>query len=113
MTLTATASEGSVLRRAQISSGPILVKTFSAALLIAACLIAPAKAQTVDLSNLRCKEFVDSGKDMIAVVVMWLDGYFTDEEDPAVIDLEKIKARSERLVSRCAQNPAMKLLTAA
>jgi acid stress chaperone HdeB len=45
---------------------------------------APAFSQVVDLSTIKCKEFLDSNKETIGYIMMWLDGYFTSEDDPAV-----------------------------
>jgi acid stress chaperone HdeB len=44
---------------------------------------------------------------------MWLDGYYTDEEDPAVVDFDKLKGKAEKLGAYCAANPKMGLMTAA
>jgi acid stress chaperone HdeB len=44
---------------------------------------------------------------------MWLDGHLTDEEDPAVVDFDKMKHKAERLAAYCGQNPEMSLMTAA
>jgi acid stress chaperone HdeB len=44
---------------------------------------------------------------------MWLDGYFTSEDDPAVVDFNKMKQKGEKLGEYCAKNPAQGLLTAA
>jgi hypothetical protein len=52
-------------------------------------------------------------KDVIASVTLWLDGYFTDEEDKTVVDLEQMKAKAERLSNFCAQNPRVRVMTAA
>jgi len=85
------------------------------ALLVAACLCVAsgAAAQQVDISHLKCKEFIDLPKDTIASVTLWLDGYYTDEEDPAVVDFDKMKGKAERLVAFCAQNPKVRVMTAA
>jgi len=40
----------------------------------------PAAAQVVDLSTIKCKEFLDSSKETISYIMMWLDGYFTGED---------------------------------
>ena len=86
----------------------------SMALLIAAALFAaPASAQVVDLSVITCKEFLDSGKESIGYIMMWLDGYYTGEDDPAVVDFDKMKKAGEKLGEYCAKNPAHGLLTAA
>jgi acid stress chaperone HdeB len=84
------------------------------AVLLAIALVAPpASAQVVDLSTIKCKEFLDSGKETIGYLMMWLDGYFTNEDDPAVVDFDKMKAKGARLGEYCAKNPTHGLLTAA
>jgi acid stress chaperone HdeB len=84
------------------------------AVLIAVLLLPdPADAQVVDLSTIRCKEFLDSGKETISYIMMWLDGYFTGEDDPAVLDFDQLKQKGEKLGEYCARNPTHGLLTAA
>jgi acid stress chaperone HdeB len=73
----------------------------------------PASAQAIDLSTIKCKDFLDSGKETMGYILVWLDGYFTNEDDPAVVDLNKMKERTERLGEYCAKNPTHGLLTAA
>jgi len=73
----------------------------------------PATAQTVDLSALKCKVFLDSGREAIGYLMMWLDGYFTGEDDPAVVDFDRIKHNSEKLEEYCVSHPTHGLLTAA
>jgi acid stress chaperone HdeB len=84
-------------------------------LLVAAALIAGtgANAQAVNLSTIKCKGFVELPKEAIVAVTKWLDGYLTDEEDPPLIDLDKLKAKAEKLGAYCAQNPRMSLAVAA
>jgi acid stress chaperone HdeB len=88
---------------------------FASAVVVAAGLLAaaPTNAQVVDLSTLKCKQFIELPKETINAVAMWLDGYLTDEEDPAVVDFDKMKAKAERLAAYCAQSPEMSLMTAA
>src|SRR5436309_9543113 len=55
-------------------------------LIVALCvalplLAAPASAQTVDLATIKCKEFIESGKDNIGVIAMWLHGYYAGKAD--------------------------------
>ena len=85
-----------------------------AALVAAGSLAAqPGNAQVVDLSTLRCKQFIELPKETVNAVTMWLDGHLTDEEDPAVVDFDKLKHKAERLAAYCGQNPEMSLMTAA
>ena len=85
-----------------------------AAILAAAVLVAgTANAQVVDLSTIKCREFIELPKETATAITMWLDGYFTDEEDPAVVDLDKMRGKAEKLGAFCAANPKMSLMTAA
>jgi acid stress chaperone HdeB len=72
-----------------------------------------ADAQVVDLSTVRCREFLDSGKETISYIMMWLDGYFTGKDDPAVLDFGRLKQKGEKLGAYCAGNPTHGLLAAA
>jgi acid stress chaperone HdeB len=82
--------------------------------IVASVLLAgTADAQVVDLSTIKCREFIELPKETATAVTVWLDGYYTDEEDPAVVDFDKMKAKAEKLGAFCAQNPKMGLMTAA
>jgi len=83
----------------------VLVAAISAAV--------PANAQVVDLSKIKCKDFIELPKETMSYLTMWLDGYLTDEEDPRVVDFEKMKTTAEKLGLYCAQNPKMSIMTAA
>lgn len=85
-----------------------------AAALIAAALFAPsAMAQKLDLSTIKCKDFVSSGKDNIAIIISWLDGYYKEENSPPVFDFDKFKSNSEKLGKYCGEHPETGLITAA
>ena len=88
----------------------------AAALFVSAALLtaAPVSAQVVDVSTIKCKEFFESGnKDAIFAVIMWLDGYYSEEDDPPVIDFDKMKTKAEKLGTYCGKNPTHGLITAA
>jgi acid stress chaperone HdeB len=89
------------------------MKTFGTALLAALLLAAPARAQVVDLSTITCKDFLASGKDNIGSIMMWLDGYYTDDDGPAVVNFDKMKEKGAKLGEYCAKNPTIGLITAA
>src|SRR5260370_188015 len=88
---------------------------FVGAMIVAAAVLAAASAdaQVVDLSTIKCKDFVELPKDTVNAITLWLDGYYTDEEDPAVVDFDKLKAKAEKLGAFCVQNPRIGLMTAA
>jgi acid stress chaperone HdeB len=103
--------------RARAARPPQWVSMLKAAraVFIAATLASasPSHAQTINLANLKCKEFIDLSKETIATLTVWLDGYYTDEEDAAVFEPDKLKSKAEKLTAFCAQNPKMALMTAA
>jgi acid stress chaperone HdeB len=82
---------------------------------IAVALLAsqPAQAQKLDLSTIQCKDFIESSKENIGLILMWLAGYYSDEDDPPVVDFDKMKSDAEKLGAYCAQNPTISLITAA
>lgn len=73
----------------------------------------PAFAQSIDLSTVKCKEFFESDKEIIFPIVMWLDGYYSEEDDPAIINFDKMKTKVEKLGAYCGKNPTHGLITAA
>src|SRR5262245_27669729 len=72
-----------------------------------------ARAQPIGLSTMKCKEFIELPKDIIVTLTIWLDGYYTDEEDAAVVEFDKLRVKADKLVSFCAQNPKTGVLMAA
>ena len=92
------------------------VVKFAGAILVAASLFAAAswrKRSRSSCPSCDAGQFIDLPKETIANITLWLDGYYTDEEDPAVVDFDKMKAKAEKLVAYCAQNPKMRVMTAA
>ena len=73
----------------------------------------PVHAQRLDLSTLACQQFVDSRKETIGLLLMWLHGYLNDDDSPPVIDFDKITKDGEKLAAYCVTNPTNGLMTAA
>jgi hypothetical protein len=92
-----------------------MIAVIASAVFLAAVVFAAeaADAQAIDLSAITCKEFIELPKETATAIVMWLDGYLTDDDDPAIIDVNKTKAKAERLLAHCAQNPALSFMAAA
>jgi acid stress chaperone HdeB len=87
---------------------------FTPVVCLAASLLAlPAVAQKVDLSTITCKDFFEGPQERISYVVMWLDGYYADQDDPPVVDFDRMKKRVEELATFCAKNQTLGLGTAA
>ena len=73
----------------------------------------PAQAQQLDLATVRCKEFTDNTKDNNGLIVMWLQGYYSDENAPPVVDFDKLKVNSGKISDYCRKYPGHSVITAA
>lgn len=87
------------------------VATLLAAFLVTAA--APVSARQLDLSTVKCKEFMESGKDTMALIMMWMHGYYADQEAAPVIDFDKMTEDTAKLAEYCTKNPDNGLITAA
>jgi acid stress chaperone HdeB len=85
-----------------------------AAALVAAFFTAtPASAANrLDLSTIKCKEFLSTEKDNIALILMWLAGYYSDEDAPPIVDFDKMKNDGQALGEYCGKHPDDSLITA-
>jgi len=75
--------------------------------------ITPAQAQKVDLSTITCKQFIEMRQESISLILMWMAGYYADQDAPPIVDFEKMKADAAKLAGYCAKNPTVGLITAA
>ena len=89
------------------------MRTTSAFLALALLGTSPASAQVIDVATIKCEDFIKSGKENIGSLMMWLSGYYTGEDDDAIIDFNKMASNGEKLGKYCAENPTISLLTAA
>ena len=89
------------------------MKTVGGIVLAAALVTAPAQAQVVDFSKMTCKDFLAGGSESMVFMMTWLDGYYTDEDAPAVFNLAKMKEKGAKLDEYCAKYPTIGLMSAA
>jgi len=87
-----------------------LVHVVVAAALLAA---SPAKAQVVDMSTITCADFSSRPPEQMANIMFWLEGYYTEDDDPTTIDFSEFKSTLEKLLLYCKDNPTVGVLTAA
>ncbi|MGO9004150.1 MAG: HdeA/HdeB family chaperone [Beijerinckiaceae bacterium] len=92
------------------STGMVALVAFFWPALLAAPL---AQAEQLDLDTVKCKVFLENSKENIAYTLAWLDGYYKGEDDPAVIDFDKLKENAATLGTYCAQHPDATIATAA
>ena len=73
----------------------------------------PARADQIDLSTWTCKKFLSASKEDVGVILAWLDGYYTEEDDPPTIDTGKLVASAKKLGEYCAAHPNDHVIDAA
>lgn len=73
---------------------------------------AAAAEQTLPLATMTCKQFVDSPRDSIGLILTWLMGYLHDEDEPAEINFTKMEDLGKKLGAYCGKNGSHALMTA-
>ena len=73
----------------------------------------PAQADKLDLTNMKCSQFVQAGKESASVITAWLTGYYTEATESEVIDLVRLKDTGDKLSTFCAANPNFAVAAAA
>ena len=90
------------------------MKMSAMAMLAAAVLIAaPAKAEKIDLSTITCKRFFEYDKANLSLLLVWLEGYYADQDADPVIDFDEMATKSKKLAEFCVKNPTISVITAA
>ena len=66
----------------------------------------PASAEVLDLSTIKCKDFFETlGKEQRDFAAVWMHGYYRDEDDPPIIDFDKMKSDFGKLGAYCVTRP--------
>jgi acid stress chaperone HdeB len=79
------------------------------------CTALPAQAQKqqFDLSVVTCKQFFEYNKENLSLMLMWLDGYYSEDDAPPIVDFDKMTENGRKLGEYCGQNPTHSVITAA
>lgn len=71
-----------------------------------------AFAANIDLSVWTCKKFQSASDEDVKLILAWLDGYYRNDNDPPVINLDRFVDNAKKLGQFCSANPEMGLITA-
>jgi hypothetical protein len=64
--------------------------------------LARSSAETINLSTIRCAEFLTTSKEGIGYAAASLDAFHhTDEDDPLIVDSDTLRADAKRLADFC------------
>jgi hypothetical protein len=72
-----------------------------------------AQAQSVNMSNLSCKDFLGLKPDAITMLWAWLYGYYADQDAEPVVDFDKLTAKGQAMAQACKQSPDKDIITIA
>ena len=59
----------------------------------------------IEMSKLTCKQFTAYDKDNMGIIMMWLEGYSTKEDEDAVIDFGKMAGDTAHLIVYYGDHP--------
>ena len=83
------------------------------AVMLWAVVPAQAQKQQFDLSTLTCQQFFSYNKENMSLMLMWLDGYYSEDDAPPIVDFDKMGENSKKLGEYCSKNPGHSVITAA
>jgi hypothetical protein len=90
------------------------MKNFCAAVAAAALVacVQPAFAadDELDVSEPTCEQFTNYNDDNKGLIMMWFEGYYTEEDEDAVIDFGKMAGHLAKLLIACQADPSQKVL---
>lgn len=92
------------------------MKTLAAITLATGFLVAaPALADDskIDMSKLTCSQFSKYDKTNLGSIMMWLEGYYTEDEDNPVVDFSKMAGDTAQLLLYCGNHPDADIISAA
>jgi len=89
------------------------MKTFASTLVVGMLLCcSSAFAANIDLSVWTCKKFQSASDEDVKIILAWLDGYYRNDNDPPVINLDRFVENAKKLGQFCSDNPDLGLITA-
>ena len=92
---------------------PLTVTCIAAGLLTGDLLpAARAAAESIDLSRIKCSEFLTTSKEEISYTLAWLDAYYKDDDEPLIVDSDKFEANARKLEEFCTANPGVGVMSA-
>jgi hypothetical protein len=67
----------------------------------------------IDVSKLTCKQFTGYNDDNRGLIMMWFEGYYTEEDEPPTINFAKMAGHLAHMLVDCQSNPDKSVLDAA
>jgi hypothetical protein len=71
-----------------------------------------ASAASIELAKFPCAKFQSADRAQVDIIMAWMEGYYRTENDPMVIDTDKLAAEAKKLGQYCATHPKSDLISA-
>lgn len=91
----------------------MLARLLFAAMATLAIPVESGLAQQINLTNVKCGDFVGMDQQSATNIMIWMLGYYTYEDDPTVIDMGKEKSNELQLRQYCTEHKETGLIDAA
>ena len=88
----------------------LLYATLIAAAALFCAKPALAADNALDVSELTCQQFMNYDDNNKSLIMMWFEGYYTEEDEPTTIDFGKMAGHLAKLLIACQADPSKKVL---
>jgi len=82
-------------------------------LAIALTTLGKAEAEKLDVSAMTCQRFLQISEVHSQVILAWFLGFYSEVENPQLIDFDKLDNLRDRFLTFCKQQPQFRMTTAA
>ena len=69
--------------------------------------------KVIHLAEVTCRTFTELTQQEQGIIMAWLQAYYLPEQEPAVIDVEKLLSDKAKLTEHCINKPEDDVMTAA
>jgi acid stress chaperone HdeB len=88
----------------------MLKKTLIAASLMAIASF-PVRAETIDISTVKCSDLAKMNEEEASYLLIWLHGYYGGQANDTTIDLDNFESAGKAIGESCAASPDLGLMT--
>jgi acid stress chaperone HdeB len=74
---------------------------------------ADPEVQKIDVSAMTCRQFLQTGETNNQVILAWFLGFYSEVENPQIIDLGNLDKLRDKLLTLCKDQPQFRMTTAA
>ena len=96
----------------QIKGNRNMKKLAAYAIAMVLCGVAPACAEVIDISTIKCGDLAKMSQEEVSYLLIWLHGYYGGKAEDTTIDLTALETVSKDIGEKCAENPEFGLMTA-